>query len=335
MNWYWDLLKKREQMKQQGRNMANSMFLSDRARQGQEVLSQAQSMPAIPEGGISADEFVNNDYYQPRINTPGAGVNTYRGLLDSGYSPQESSGMMGLLQPQSGQKPSTLQQQFEWFSQQPPEVQQQITDFKKAGSQTINVGTNMKPPGGYRFINPEDPQGSKLEKIPGGPATIGTGDQQKKIAAFEGIRGMTNAMQQSLKDGVDPNSLSTAVTGMVKGVPILAGMWESFNGDAKKEAQFLNESENFGNTALQIMRGAQVGPAEQIKFEKSLPTKGMTTAQYENALNTSIRIFNDSMRSTMTQLDPDKPFNPIKTTNLFTTDKAARLEELRRKRNAQ
>ncbi len=252
----------------------------------------------------------------------------------AGYSPQQTQSLLSPLAAKEPQKPTSFMLDFEAYQKADDETKKSMLDYRRSGAQSINVGTNMKPPSGYRFANPNDPQSSPVEPIPGGPATRGTGAQQKKIAAFEGIRGMVNAMQQGLKDGVDPNSLNTTITGMLKGVPILAGMWESFNGDAKEQAKFLNESENFGNTALQIMRGAQVGPAEQERFERSLPTSGMTTAQYENAMNTSIRIFNDSMGSTMQQLGGDKPFEPIATSNIFSSEKATRLEELRRKRDA-
>jgi len=254
------------------------------------------------------------------------------GAMAAGVAPNQSAGLLSIGQPQE-QKPTTLEQQFNWFNAQDKPTQDKIMEYKKAGAQTINVGTNMKPPTGYRFLNPDNPQSSPVEPVPGGPATRGTGAQQKQIAAFEGIRGMVNAMQGGLKDGVNPNSLSATTTGMLKSVPVLAGLWEGFNGDAKKEAVFLNETENFGNTALQIMRGAQVGPAEQERFERSLPTKGMTAEQYENALNTSIRIFNDSMRSTMEQVGGGQQFNPISGSDLFTEDKATRLEALRRKRD--
>lgn len=260
------------------------------------------------------------------------------GAMRAGYTPEQAR---SLLSPQQGaasllaqtNKPTSFAQNFKQYQNADDGTRELMREFKKSGSQTINVGTNMKPPTGYRFLHPNDPQNSPVVPIPGGPATRGTGEQQKKISAFEGIRGMVNAMQQGLRDGVNPNSLGTTTTGMLKGVPVLAGIWEGFNGDAKKQAVFLNETENFGNTALQIMRGAQVGPAEQDRFERSLPTKGMTAEQYENALNTSIRIFNDSMRSTIGLLGGNQEFNPISTSDLFSQDNADRLEELRRKRD--
>ena len=332
MSWYFDLLAKRDEEKQMRMLSAKNMALDNRFDRGQQALSEAQSMQPIPQGGISVEEFVS-DKYQPNFGATHNPTKVVNSLMKAGYSQPESMNMISLLSPQEQTKQSTLQQQFDWFSAQDKNTQDRIMDFRKAGAQTINVGTNMKPPGGYRFKNPSDPQSSPVEPIPGGPATRGTSEQQKKIASFEGIRGMVNAMQQGLKDGVDPNSLSMTTTEMLKGVPVLGSMWEDFNGDAKKEAAFLNETENFGNTALQIMRGAQVGPAELILFKKSLPTTGMTKAQYENALNTSIRIFNDSMRSTMSQLGGGQPFEPIAPSDIFSTDQANRLEELRRKRD--
>jgi hypothetical protein len=254
-------------------------------------------------------------------------------LLQAGASPAEANQLLsGVVQ--EGTKPTTLQRNFSAALLDDPNAINPKTnkpfklfDFLGSG-QTINVGTNIKPPSGFRFINPDDPQNSPVEPIPGSAATRGTADQQKKIAAFEGIRGMVTAMQEGLKDGINPNSLSVSMTGMLKSVPVLAGLWEGFNGDAKKESKFLQETENFGITALQIMRGAQVGPAEQKLFKKSLPTEGMTRKQYENALNTSIRIFNDSMRATIGQLGANKEFSPIPQSSLLGGGKESREQRL-------
>ena len=331
------LLKDREKARSLGLLEAQNAFNAPRAEALQGLLGQ-QAQPGVmgelgrfttqlqaPQQGSG---FFGSDRGQD------AQTSLYSGMIQSGYKPQEAVGLLSTLAQQ--QKPTGLMQNLQaaGVDLNTEEGQKTLLDAVMKPSTQVNVGTNMKPPTGYRFANPNDPQNSRIEPIPGGPATRGTGEQQKKIAAFEGIRGMVGAMQEGLKDGVDPNSLSMATTGMLKGVPVMAGIWEGLNGDAKKEATFLNETENFGNTALQIMRGAQVGPAEQVKFEKSLPTKGMTAAQYENALNTSIRIFNDSMRATIGQLGGGQVFNPISGSSLMSPDKASRLDELRRKRNA-
>ena len=229
---------------------------------------QAQVLGAMPDAMLGDRMQVqlqgqdSGSGYLGSQQTPQDAARFVTDVQGAGYSPQQTQSLLSTLAVEDDTlKPTSFMQNFQAYQQADDTTKKAMLDYRKAGAQNISVGTNMKPPVGYRFKNPTDPQNSDVEPVPGGPATRGTGAQQKKIAAFEGIRGMVNAMQEGLKDGVDPNSLNTAVTGMVKGIPILAGIWEGFNGDAKKEAVFLNESENFGNTALQIMRGAQIGRA--------------------------------------------------------------------------
>jgi len=246
-------------------------------------------------------------------------------LLAAGADPSQINSLLGgVRQPATPKGPTNLQQNFEAFKQSNPEKLnakgEEITlaNFR-TGGQTINVGNNIKPPAGFRFTNPKSPLTSDLTPIKGGPATQPTAEQEKAIGAFKAIGGMVSAMQEGLRDGIDPSSISLTATGMLRDVPVLSGMWESLNGDATKESAFLTESKNFSNTALQIMRGAQVGPKEQALFEQALPKIGMTQAAFEAALNTSIRIFNDAMQENFKQRSTggSGQTSPIGTTGLF------------------
>jgi len=65
-----------------------------------------------------------------------------------------------------------------------------------------------------------------------------------------------------------------------------------------KNAELMSKVKNFGNYALQVMRGAQVGPQEQELFQKALPTEGQPDEVFDANMATAKKIFRDAMAKT-------------------------------------
>jgi len=79
-------------------------FIADeqptRADKLQGLLANQGQMPAIPQGGMNPQEFIQSPQMQP--NSPLQQAQMYGGMLDAGYNATEAGGMMGLLNPQQG-----------------------------------------------------------------------------------------------------------------------------------------------------------------------------------------------------------------------------------------
>lgn len=85
MSWFWDLLSKKEQMKQQGRNMAMDVFNKGRASDIRGLLGTAQQDAVIAEGFGSRDRL----YEQGLIDKPITGRNS--AFSDRLYSPLQEA----------------------------------------------------------------------------------------------------------------------------------------------------------------------------------------------------------------------------------------------------
>ena len=174
INFLWDLAADRER--------------KERAKRGANAMLEAQQMPAIPQGGISPEEFIGGESYQPAYQTNVGQANSYRGLLDAGYDDTQAKTMIGLLAPQQAQKPTTLQQQYDWFSQQKPEVQQQIMDFRKSGQPQTDIRMGSVPAGAVQTGKGKD---SAIKYLPGSQPYVtaeqGVGNLEASITNIENL----------------------------------------------------------------------------------------------------------------------------------------------------
>jgi hypothetical protein len=128
-------------------------------------------------------------------------------------------------------------------------------------------------------IDPDTPEGQAyVQKMLTKPMTqvnvgmgkpITAGEFQKETETLISDR-MANQIEALVDKGVDIGSAAAAKAAAS------ASPWTSWAvGDINSdETDMYSLIENYGNLLLAAMRGAQVGPMEQTKFEKSLPRLG-------------------------------------------------------------
>lgn len=118
---------------------------------------------------------------------------------------------------------------------------------------------------------------------------------RKNGASVSGIKGAI----QNLRSGNDPLGVVTNEVLNKADVKI-----------DPKNADLMANVKNFGNVALQIMRGAQVGPSEQELFQKSLPTEGQPDEVFDANLRLAEKIFRDAMAKTSQASGRGSPKTP-------------------------
>ena len=114
----------------------------------------------------------------------------------------------------------------------------------------------------------------------GKPITAGEYRQESEILMSER---MANRIEQLIDEGVDTGS-KAAVKAAASASP-----WTSWAAGSvsDNEAEMYSLVENYSNLLLAAMRGAQVGPMEQAKFEKSLPRLGQSEKLFLANLKTT------------------------------------------------
>jgi len=95
---------------------------------------------------------------------------------------------------------------------------------------------------------------------------------------------MSNRMMNELEVLVqDPENLMSPTGNMLfdaQVIPIIGDILQEYNPVTKGQAKTKSLTESLSNSLLQAMRGAQVGPKEQIMFNKQLPRVGMSRKQF-------------------------------------------------------
>jgi len=125
----------------------------------------------------------------------------------------------------------------------------------------------------------------------------------KADVSFDTTNGLLDDIKGSRKEGASVTGLGGVVQDFRSGGdPVSAIANEALNRAGykidPKNAALLSKVKNFGNYALQVMRGAQVGPAEQELFQKALPTEGQPDEVFDANLATAEKIFKDAMAKT-------------------------------------
>lgn len=140
-----------------------------------------------------------------------------------------------------------------------------LLDFKRtlaeAGASSVSINEAPKPPTGYMWTDPANPQ--ELAAIPGGPATRPTEGEAMKAGQREtAVHDLRRLKELYAQRKID--------VGPVAGRALRASASTGID-LSPEEAEAVSLEEGLSNTLLQAMRGAQVGPAEQKRFERQLP----------------------------------------------------------------
>lgn len=127
------------------------------------------------------------------------------------------------------------------------------------------------------LVNPSVIQsgGNGRITIGGGVKPVSEGDA-KQIAQQEGSLGMLQRLEQ-LVSGNDAVDISPENSIWLKGkqLPYVGGLLSAVDKPiTKREAEVLSLTKSLSTSLLAAMRGAQVGPAEQERFEQQLPVVG-------------------------------------------------------------
>jgi hypothetical protein len=125
----------------------------------------------------------------------------------------------------------------------------------------------------------------------------------KSDVSFDTTTGLLNDIKAARKEGASVTGIGGVIQNFRSGNdPLGAVVNEALNrADIKikpKNAELMSKVKNFGNYALQVMRGAQVGPAEQELFQKALPSEGQPDEVFDANMATAEKIFKDAMAKT-------------------------------------
>jgi hypothetical protein len=188
------------------------------------------------------------------------------------------------------------------------------TPWKPSSGVTVNTGNMDNIIKDTEANNMVDAQGNAV-KIPVGMTrkeaaekgyNYGKPPTQAEVKAdvsFETTTGLLNDIKTARKEGASVTGLGGVVQNFRSGNdPLGAVANEALNRAGikidPKNAGLMSKVKNFGNYALQVMRGAQVGPAEQELFQKALPTEGQPDEVFDANMATAEKIFNDAMAKT-------------------------------------
>jgi hypothetical protein len=188
------------------------------------------------------------------------------------------------------------------------------TPWKPSSGVTVNTGNMDNLIKDTEAGNMVDVQGNAV-KIPVGMTRQQAADkgyhygkpptqaEVKADVSFDTTNGLLDDIKESRKGGASVTGLGGVVQDFRSGSdPVSAIANEALNTVGyeidPKNAALLSKVKNFGNYALQVMRGAQVGPAEQELFQKALPTEGQPDEVFDANLATAEKIFRDAMAKT-------------------------------------
>lgn len=215
-----------------------------------------------------------------------------------GYQQMGARGILSM-SPET-QKPTSLMQNVAAMGMQPgtPEY----TDIMRQAVLKPQVAINQmpKPPTGYWWADPNNPtQG--LKPIEGGPATKPSESEAKQRVQQEiGLR-LLGEVDALVKGGQETGGMA-AMRAFAGSTPMLSWAVEL----SPNEAKTTSNLEQFSNIMLAAMRGAQVGPAEQDRFERQLPRLGQDKALFQANMAASKKNL-EALISRMAELRTGQP----------------------------
>lgn len=94
-------------------------------------------------------------------------------------------------------------------------------------------------------------------------------------------------------------------------MPVIGDILQRYNPATKDQSRTKALTESLSNTLLQAMRGAQVGPKEQERFDRQLPRNGQSPEQFKANFELTRRNIQNLRRGIVDIRKLDAPENPL------------------------
>jgi hypothetical protein len=204
------------------------------------------------------------------------------GLLAAGYSPQEATGLLNTATPQAPEQTSLMKNIGAFAQPGTPEFAQAMQAAVMKPQVAIN--NIPKPPANYNWIDPANPSVG-VEPIKGGPATKPTAAEAKQMSQGDMAQVMLGEIKTIFDKGLDVSDPKIWAETELAQVPFIS--WAT--NLSPDEAKISSNLQQFENQYMAMLRGAQVGPAEQKLFRKQLPQLGQSKELFAENLKNSQR----------------------------------------------
>lgn len=214
---------------------------------------------------------------------PAAQSDYMGGLLAAGYTPQEATGLLSTATPQQV-KPTTLMQNLQASGVDLNTPEGQATMQEVLMKPQVAINNIPKPPANYNWIDPANPSAG-VEPIKGGPATKPTAAEAKQMSQGDMAQVMLGEIKTIFDKGIDVSDPKLWAEAELAQVPFISWMTNL----SPDEAKVTSNLQQFENQYMAMLRGAQVGPAEQKLFRKQLPQLGQSKELFAENLRNSQR----------------------------------------------
>ena len=174
-------------------------LLAERYDRGQSILGEAQQINPIPQGGVSPERFMT-DEFQPAINTPQGQSQAYQGLLAAGYEDPQAKTAVGLLSPQSAQEPLSPKDMFSMTQDLSKQRTKELSNYVETRAQAQKTITSLLQGTGIGDLSAVISFNKSLD-----PTSVVRESEQKAVTGAAGPIERLNAM---LKDIQGKGSLS-------------------------------------------------------------------------------------------------------------------------------
>jgi hypothetical protein len=148
----------------------------------------------------------------------------------------------------------------------------------------VAINNIPKPPANYTWKDPANPS-LGVEPIKGGPATKPTAAEAKQMSQGDMAQVMLGEIKTIFDKGMDVSDPKIWAESELAQVPFISWMTNL----SPDEAKITSNLQQFENQYMAMLRGAQVGPAEQKLFRKQLPQLGQSKELFNENLKNSQR----------------------------------------------
>lgn len=190
-----------------------------------------------------------------------------------------------------------------------PEFAAKAAELKKMGSMNINMGNPEAPLTQFEMEHLVDKKGVPVPQVPLGfkrgdaaaqglsVGKVSTETEAKTAASTVSSQDLAGKLSELRSKGHNISGLSGAIIDYRSGNELLPaaineGLTKLGYKVTPEQTQMVSYTKSLSNQLIQAMRGAQVGPAEQGAFEKSLPVAGQPEALFDQNLETTLHNLN-------------------------------------------
>lgn len=200
----------------------------------------------------------------------------------AGYSPQQAMSLLSSATPQAPEQTSLMKNIGAFTQPGTPEFAQAMQAAVMKPQVAIN--NIPKPPANYNWIDPANPSAG-VEPIKGGPATKPTAAEAKQMSQGDMANVMLGEIKTIFDKGLDVSDPKIWAETELAQLPFIS--WAT--NLSPDEAKISSNLQQFENQYMAMLRGAQVGPAEQKLFRKQLPQLGQSKELFAENLKNSQR----------------------------------------------